>query len=1100
MTAMPWIRTASAALLLVVVGAVSAWLIAGWADRGMRANLLHQTENVARMIDAAQLQTLAATEADAETPAYTQIKSQLASLRSANPQCRFLYLLGSRPDGSVVFFADSEPPDSRDFSPPGQPYDEASPECRRIFTTRVAVVEGPSDDRWGTWVSALVPVTDPRTGAVIAVLGADIDAKNWGRDLFAKSALPFGFLLLLLVGATTVFVSTRRQGARSNLRAVGLLLATGLGVTAVATMYQKSGAEMDARREFDSICGEIQSRIENRLKAREEILRGASAFFADDNGVTREEWREFADHLQIRENLPGTEAIGFAPLVSSRQLAQHVAKIRGDGFPDYEVRPPGERDFYAPVVFLEPFSGRNLLTFGYDMFADPVRRAAMEWARDHNAAALTGRLSLTQEGGEGAQAGVVMYMPVYRMGSAHGTVAERRSAILGWVGCPYRMDELMGGILGPLDVWDKWHIRLKIFDGGTEDPEALLYNSRPGDGLIPAGALTLRTPIDAGAREWLLSFTQSGEGRALVDYDNVWLTTGAGTIISLLLAGLVLSLRNTKFEAKKIADRLTADLRRSEARLSETAERLALAAKAAKVGVWDYDIATGALVWDAQMLALYGLAPGRFAGTYEAWKALIHPDDRLREDDEIQQALSGGKEFDTEFRVVWPDGTVRNIRALAAVQRSATGAPVRMLGMNWDITDQKQVESRILKINSQLEEAKSAAERANAAKSEFLANMSHEIRTPMAAVIGLSDLLSDSALTPLQRDYVQRINVSSTALLGVLNDILDYSKIEAGHLQIGAVPLQFDEVLNKCKALFGIHAGSKNLALRFEMDPDVPPVLIGDPLRVLQVMNNLVSNALKFTKTGGVDVRVECRERSAQEALVKVLVKDTGIGLDASQSDRLFAAFQQADYSTTRKYGGTGLGLAISKRLVDLMRGEIGVESSPGKGSTFWFTVRLGLPDSARAEGSVALQPDQDIVDPREITASIRGARVLLVDDSPTNVLVTKAYLRKLGLETEAVNSGQAAVDKAKETRFDAILMDLQMPGIDGFTAARIIRANEVGREMGTPEVPIIALTAAAMLHDEHAAEDAGMNDYLTKPVDLHKLASTLAKWIRDRA
>ncbi len=1095
MSLKPWIKTALIALLLVVAGAMSAWLIARGADRDTRADLLHQTQDIARMMDVAQLQALTATEADLASPEYGQLKNQLISFRSANPQCRFLYLLGSTQDGSVFFFGDSEPPDSEDYSPPGQVYDEASTECREIFTTRAAIVEGPSSDRWGTWVSALVPVTDPRTGEVIAVLGADMDGRNWGWDVAAKSALPVGFLLMLLLGAITVFVSARRNNARSNLRAAGLLLAVGLAVTAVAALYQHSQAEMRVNRDFDSLCREIQARVEVRLDSCEQILSSAAAFFADDNGVTREEWREFAASLNIERSFPGIEGIGFAPIIPARELERHQAGIRAGGFPDYQVKPPGGREFYAPVVFLEPFSGRNLSAFGIDMLSEPVRRTAMDWARDHNAVALTGKLTLAQE------AGVEMFMPVYRMGAPHDAVAERRSSLLGWVFIPCRMNELMEGALGRWEVWNKWHIRLQIFDGVTASPENLLYDSRPGDGGSPAGAMNGRITIDVGGRHWLLDFSPSGEALARMEYGNVWLTVGGGTIISLLLAGLVLSLRNTHFEAKKIADRLTADLRQSEAKRSETAERLALAAKAAKVGVWDYDAATGALVWDAQMLSLYGITPDRFGGTYESWKALIHPDDRMREDDRIQMALRGEKEFDTEFRIVWPDGAVRNIRALAAVHRSAGGKPLRMLGMNWDITERKQAEAKILKINSQLEQAKAAAEKANAAKSEFLANMSHEIRTPMAAVIGLSDLLSDTELNPLQRDYVKRIHVSSTALLGILNDILDYSKIEAGHMQIGAVPLRFDEILDKCSALFGIHAESKHLALRFELDPAIPPVLIGDPLRLLQVINNLVNNALKFTKRGGVDIGVSLLERTAREVLVKVCVKDTGIGISPAHRDRLFAAFQQADYSTTRKYGGTGLGLTISKRLVDLMGGEIGVESEPGNGSTFWFTVGLGLPASAHGgSGDVVRSEAESAVEPWHITVPIRGARVLLVDDSPTNVLVTNAYLHKLGLEVGVASSGQEAVDMAKETRFDAILMDLQMPGTDGFTAARMIRANEVGREPGTPEVPIIALTAATTLEDEHAAEDAGMNDYLTKPVDLRKLADSLVRWIRPRS
>jgi PAS domain S-box-containing protein len=429
----------------------------------------------------------------------------------------------------------------------------------------------------------------------------------------------------------------------------------------------------------------------------------------------------------------------------------------------------------------------------------------------------------------------------------------------------------------------------------------------------------------------------------------------------------------------------------------------------------------------------------------------------------------------------------------------AKGAPVGLLAVSRDITQSKQAAAELEKYRQHLEElveertfalsiAKEAAEAASRAKSTFLANMSHELRTPMHAIMGMTSLALRRATEPKQADQLSKVAEAAQRLLGIINNILDISKIEAERLNLEKTDFTLRSVLDQLSNLTSQKAAESGLKFIIEIDPELAGrMLRGDPLRLGQVLLNLASNAIKFTATGGVTVRVHCTAEYPDHLALRLEVQDSGIGVQPDDQQRLFTAFEQADGSTTRKYGGTGLGLAISKRLVEMMGGHIGVDSRPGAGSTFWFTVRLdfGTPLDA--------QISEDIVRSAEehLKASYPGTYILLVEDEPVNREVARGLLEDLDFRVDVALDGVEAVEMARQTAYDMILMDMQMPRMNGVAATQAIR-----RLPGRESTPILAMTANAFEEDRQACLAAGMNDHIAKPVELDVFFETVLKWL----
>ena len=538
-------------------------------------------------------------------------------------------------------------------------------------------------------------------------------------------------------------------------------------------------------------------------------------------------------------------------------------------------------------------------------------------------------------------------------------------------------------------------------------------------------------------------------------------------------------------------------------RVSE--KRFDLAVQGSAAGLWDWDIQNNSLYWSPRLKELLGYADDELEVDFDTFGSHLHPDDKEHMEAAIEGHFEDRGLYNVEQRLRTKSGDYRWFSARGQALWDEAGNPLRMVGSITDITERKQAEEALADANVQLEEAIEranemtiVAEAANRAKSEFLANMSHEIRTPMNGIIGMTELALGTELTPVQHEYLEAVSSSAEALLGLLNDILDFSKIEAGQLDIEEVPFDLRPTIEQVADVTAHRATEKGLELMFHLHPDVPEDLVGDPLRLRQVLVNLIGNAIKFTEQGELVVEVrratapaqpsevlETSEVSQEQVELLCSVSDTGIGIPPEKMDLIFDPFRQADGSTSRRYGGTGLGLAISRQLVALMGGHIWAESEVGKGSTFFFTVTVRR-QAAREET------------PPRVVAGIDGRRVLVIDDNAINRRILRDMVHSFGCRSREAQNGDQGLHMLQEAvsagkPFDLVLLDLHMPGMNGFQVLEHIRS--------TPQISqavVIVLTSVDNLPAVDRRRDLGWAAYLTKPVKQSSLLDAMLETLGE--
>ncbi|SDM88672.1 PAS domain S-box-containing protein [Geoalkalibacter ferrihydriticus] len=1105
--------SAIAILPVFVAGVLLAWWSVQTAFDHLRQDLLRQAQWLAQTVNIDHVNALSGTPADLQSPAYLRLKKQFSASVSIDPRHRFIYLMGRNADESVFFFVDNEPVGSADEVAPGLIYNEVPDGFRRVFDTAIPTTEGPYTDQWGRFISSAVPLIDPATGGVVAVLGLDIDARLWSR-LLIRAALPSVLLTLalaavLLFGAVLLNLRSRFRNDPSRWMhrlEPALVALIGLILTMFSAWMAHDWESRNRAQSFVQLAAIQTGAIADTLHDLRDIeLESLARFYEGREHITSAEFQHFTGFLTRNQ---AVHAWALIPAVSAAERLDFKQQLDADGLQDFSIwerdaqgnrMSAGSRDRYFPLMHVVHLTANDPI-LGFDLGSEPLRRAALEEAMHSGMMTATAPLTLVDETDD--QLGMLIMRPVF--------TREDKGPLRGFVLAALRLDNL-------LKSQAKDHsILMKIALVHSDAPSQLLavYGDRQD---MSGNGLSVTRPVFAYSRVFAVTAHGGPDFMLLHPARAGLLVALSGLVLTVALAAVTGVTFRRREELEGLVEERTRSLHDSEMFLRMLLQTIPIPVfykdkEGRYLGFNNaFETFFGKSRQELIGKSVFDISPSELAEIYHAQDLVLFE-------------KPGVQVYDS--RVKDAQGALHEVVFHKASLTDAQGAVVGLIGAVLDVTKCRRAETELQVANLELQavseragEMAREAESANLAKGEFLANMSHEIRTPMNGVIGMTGLLLDTALTDEQRHYAEIVRGSSKSLLSLIDGILDFSKIEAGKLELDTLDFKLPSLLNSFSMAFAVQAEEKGVEFSCAIDPGVPVFLRGDPGRLRQILVNLTGNALKFTTEGEVAVQVSLVEQGQEDALLRFSVRDTGIGIPQDKIGFLFNKFTQIDNSTTRKYGGTGLGLAISKQLVELMGGEVSVRSKENKGSEFRFTARFGKRDAGAQTagylqvdtgGSPALTqkisdfnteegfPPSQRVDGATTRFGGRTARILLVEDNATNQQVALGILKKLGLSADAVANGAEALNALETKAYDLVLMDVQMPVMDGFEASRQIR-NPQSAALNH-RVPIIALTAHAMQSDRQRCLNAGMDDFLSKPVSPQLLAEILEKWLPEKS
>src|SRR5688572_4741045 len=903
-----------------------------------------------------------------------------------------------------------------------------------------------------------------------------------------------------------------------------LLLLVGLCFTVIVYHYfSKLTYEQDQSR-FQKNVQELQDRINLKVATSFTLLHAGTGLFAASDQVAAEEFHRFVQQLALETNYPGIQGIGFSRSFTPADKDALVQKMRASVHEDFHVWPDNPRDEYTAIIYLYPPGNRNEAAIGYDMFADPVRRQAMEQARDTGTPAASGRVRLVQEEPDNdGQPAFLIYAPVYKNGASINSVEERRKALVGYVYSPYRIGDFLGPITSA-----KNDVSLRVYDGDEINNANLLHGTHneppPSDYRF-----TTNEKLKVAGRHWTMSYAvtpsfERGSSRPLLKYT---------IIIGALLSLLFFAVTRAEVRARSRAETSAEEVRDSEKAISEANQRalleyerllerisslsqvLGTARELSTIfrGLRDFtkvsvpcdgffvslydsvrDVRTACYGWgDGEEVDVSQLPPmpvterGPNSRAVRTGEVVITRDYMRATSANLSVIIGEDNGLRPETSLAVPMAVMGRIIGTIEVQSYQQNAyrpeHVTAMSMAANLTAVAIENVRLLKLERT---AREAAEESNRLKDEFLATVSHELRTPLTAILGWARMLEDGTLGhDMSKQAIETIWRNAKAQAQIVDDILDVSRIITGNLYIDLHPIEVAPVVQNAINVVRPTADAKGIRIDAQLD-NTPAMVSGDINRLQQVIWNLLSNAVKFTNSGG---RVQVKVTQANAA-VEISVTDTGQGIARQFLPYVFDRFSQADSTTTRHHGGLGLGLAIARHLVEIHGGTIrALSRGEGQGATFTITLPLIDSDAKIAELAPATEKS-----PARASQMLAGVNVLLVDDDCDTLQLMAMALSRRQANVTAVSSAGEAMQAIRQKRPDVLVSDIAMPDEDGYGLIKRVRSLENGE---TQSIPAVAITAYAKEEDRKRALSSGFQIYLAKPVEPAELVSVVARAAR---
>lgn len=721
-----------------------------------------------------------------------------------------------------------------------------------------------------------------------------------------------------------------------------LLLLLLLGITWGGYFHLHEQEKKFAELDFNAKIADLETTLKLRIKNYEEMLLGVAGLYEASKSVEREEFQAYINGLHLDTNYVGVQGVGYAQWLAPDYVDEYIEGVRSQGFPEFTLKPPGLRDNYSIIVYLEPFSGRNLAAFGYDMYADPIRRAAMDHAVINNSTSLSSKVTLVQETDKDVQAGILMYLPVYKKNRPLNTVAQRWDALDGFAYSPFRANDLINAMIKDRNI----EINFSLYTSVGVDPQQKIYSTIAADNTYQAKYYR-ELQITVFGQPWTLTITSTPQhdSQNTTYIDEILLLLGS--VSCLLLFFLFCAMAAQRQSALLLAQSMSQDVHEKNRQLQFSEERFQLALKSSAMGVWSWNLVDNFVHWDDSMYELFGLpamssrtltsdgavipasitsldgATGldgttKSNNSYDIFLQHVHSDDRDRVLNELAAAVKGHADYETEYRVVWGDLSVHHIASRAKIIFDDYGVAISMIGTCWDIDERKRLEQL---------------------KTDFVATVSHELRIPLTAINGALGLAVNGSLGVLPEEAQVALDIaykSSQRLTLLINDLLDMDKLLAGKVEFHCETQAVWPLVER--AVMDSQAYADQFQVKFVVAAINPTYKIRvESVRFLQAVAKLLANAAKFSSPQA-EVLVTV---SSEEGWVRIAVTDQGVGISNEAKNHIFDKFYQADSSSTRAKGGAGLGLSIAKELVERMQGRVGFVSEVGMGSQFYVEFPL---------------------------------------------------------------------------------------------------------------------------------------------------------------